>query len=100
MRQNDFQNVFEKFTFLKHESSDLHYLINSLMLNPYEHLAHHLRQAFSGLGTETEVINEILCSNKTNEELKQIKRAYENRTNFTLLSSGFYVISLQATLPL
>lgn len=77
-----FQNVFEKFTFLEIEDFDLHYLISSLMLNPYEHLAHHLRQAILGLGTDTKTINEILCSNKTNEELKNIKQAYENRNVF------------------
>lgn len=69
-------------TFLESEDLDLFYLINSLWLNPYEHLAHHLRQAILGLGTNTEVINEIICSNKTNEELKNIKQAYENRIIF------------------
>lgn len=58
------------------------------MLNPYEHLAYHLRQAIIGIGTNTKVINEILCSNKTNEELKQVKKAYE--------SSNYIFINLQS----
>lgn len=52
------------------------------MLNPYEHLAHDLREAFSGLGTNTEAINEILCSNRTNDEIKHIKQTYETRKCF------------------
>lgn len=55
------------------------------MLNPYEHLAHHLRQALIGIATNTETVNEILCSRRTNDELTEIKKAYENRNQLLVV---------------
>lgn len=47
-----------------------------MMLKPEDHLAFHLFQAMNGLGTNEEVINEILCTKKPHEEIQAIKNAY------------------------
>ncbi|XP_056438733.1 annexin A2 isoform X1 [Gadus chalcogrammus] len=56
-------------------SGDLLSLMLALMMTPYEHEAHRLRQAMEGLGTNEETLLEILCT-RSAPQLKETNTAY------------------------
>eukprot|EP00918_Siedleckia_nematoides_P095806 GHVU01210245.1.p1 GENE.GHVU01210245.1~~GHVU01210245.1.p1 ORF type:complete len:321 (-),score=58.75 GHVU01210245.1:1955-2917(-) len=51
-------------------------VIVALMMKPEEYLAHQLRRAMRGVGTDEKCLIEIMCS-RTNKEIETIKAAYK-----------------------
>ncbi|XP_056596775.1 annexin A2 isoform X1 [Triplophysa dalaica] len=56
-------------------SGDLQSLILGLMMTPEQFEAHRLRKAMEGVGTDEEILSEILCS-RTPQQLSDITAAY------------------------
>lgn len=57
-------------------------LIVGLIYPPVDYLARQLNKSFKGMGTDANAVIEILIT-RTNEEIKEIAKAYEKGKNIT-----------------
>lgn len=67
-------------------------MLIALTAEPKDFLAQSLFEAVDGPGTNEDVLIEILCSRKSNEEIDSIKKAFQSSThyNFKTLPIIFY----------
>ncbi|CAL8113160.1 unnamed protein product [Orchesella dallaii] len=61
-------------------------LVLALMETPYDYLAHELESAMAGLGTNEDVLTEVLCT-RSNQDIRLICEAYQNKFGNSLEDS-------------